>query len=450
METTRRIRFVLILVLLTTVAAQSAEGPAKISNTRTASCLVKITSDPAVLPLSFETIDYLLHSSGVGGKAAREVLNVSPDQIQGFIVIEYAHELISKAAPKSSMGGSYGSEEGIDEYEYAMMMEEAYATQMAPSMPGLPTPTTPSKGRSSSARTRRARPTPRAVTTSAFPADEQTYLFSLNIALPEEVKAAAEEFMDTLLFNLRNALGGASEEHVQRIKKQVELADEEAARAEKELSERQDKLRSISGSRILDRNRILTEIEALRNEIEKIEMEEASGRITVDATMKQIAEIKANTQEEIKKDTVLGELEGLLELQQRNLQNVEKLHKSGRASSANDLADAQEKLVRARIDLVQRQEQLSKSAGGNLLESLNSKLANYSLTSTHNKMTLERLVQQLAEAQDLLKKADEYELLSLKADIAKQNLQETILWRDRMTRQIRLIQPPDVSVIGGR
>jgi hypothetical protein len=57
--------------------------------------------------------------------------------------------------------------------------------------------------------------------------------------------------------------------------------------------------------------------------------------------------------------------------------------------------------------------------------------------------------QQLAHAEALLGKADEYELLSLKADVARQSLQETIVWRDRMSRRIRLIQPPEVSVIGG-
>ena len=135
-------------------------------------------------------------------------------------------------------------------------------------------------------------------------------------------------------------------------------------------------------------------------------------------------------------------------MQQQGFQNMEKLYESGRASGT-EFADAQERLARSRIEIAQRREQLSKSAGGALIESLNSNLADYSVRATQNQAKLKSLHEQLKEAEDLLRKADDYELLSLKADIAKQNLQETILWRDRMTRQIRIIQPPTVSIIGG-
>ncbi len=90
METSKRTVILLLLALLTTGATQSAEKQAAaVSNTRAASCLVKITCDPAILPLNFEIVDYLLHSSGVGGKAARDILNISPDQLYDLFTIEY-------------------------------------------------------------------------------------------------------------------------------------------------------------------------------------------------------------------------------------------------------------------------------------------------------------------------------------------------------------------------
>ena len=52
------------------------------------------------------------------------------------------------------------------------------------------------------------------------------------------------------------------------------------------------------------------------------------------------------------------------------------------------------------------------------------------------------------EAESLLAKADDYELLTIKVEIAKQSLQESILWRDRLSRQIRLLQSPTVSILG--
>jgi len=75
METTKRIAILLTLVFLMAFPVQSMDQAAEVSGTRVASCLVKITCDPAILPLNFETVDYLFHSSGVGGKAARDILN---------------------------------------------------------------------------------------------------------------------------------------------------------------------------------------------------------------------------------------------------------------------------------------------------------------------------------------------------------------------------------------
>ena len=462
METAKRVGFVLILVLLTAGAAQSAEGPAKISYTRTASCLVKITSDPAVLPLSFESIDYLLHSSGVGGKAARQVLDLSPDQVQDLF---YMQELASDdGAPPSPSPAALSRIEksGLNEesVQYDEMMaeigrSETSAAAGSPSLPRSTTPTVPTPMvrptvRSGSSRTgSTSSATRRTVTPSSPPlAAEQTYLFSLNIQLPEEVKPAAEEFMDALIYSLRDAITRTFDEHSNRLAGQLKIADEEAARAEEDLRQKQAELRSICGSNVLDRDKILADISLLRGDIQRTKMDQASGQIIVDATTTRIAEIQDKLKEQIENDTVAKELADLLALQVANCANVEKLYKAGRASTT-ELADAQEKLARAKIELAQRSEQLSKSKGGDLIDSLNKTLADRSVGIAQYQAHLSSYERQLSEAEELLGKTDDYELLSLKADIAKQNLQEVILWRDRISRQVRMLQPPTVSVIGG-
>lgn len=449
METAKHILVLIIGITFATAPIQSAEQQqSKLSNTRQASCLVKITCAPVVLPLGFETIDYLLHSSGVGGKAVRDVLGVSPDQVPGdYCSIEYVQELTSNATSKSSTGRSSGPY-GMDEYEYAMGMDMEAQRKEMPTGKMMPSTTSPGRVRSFP-RTRKAPLVGRTITSSiTSPDGEQTYLFSLNIQLPEEVKPEAEKLMDALLQNLRSVLAGAFEEYIVRFKDQLKLADEEAQRAEHELSTRQEELNKISDSRILDRNLILNNISDLRSDIRKIEMEQVSDQVTVDAITKQIAETKDKMMQEINKDGVSKDLAELLMLQEKNLQNVEKLSESGRASVA-DITDAREKLARARIEWAQRRDQLSKSAGGSLIDSLNLQLADYSIKAAQNQANLSNLKQQLNEAEELLGKTDDYELLSLKIDIAKQNLQETILWRDEISRKIRIIQPPLVSVIGG-
>ena len=533
METTRRIVILLVLLFLTVDPARSAEKSeepfasdtsdateAGISNTRSASCLVKITSDPAVLPLNFETIDYLLHSSGVGGRAAREVLDVSPDQVHDLFTIEYVDLRASDAAggigiPPTPLGtglpttpASGGYDEEYDEYEYEMMMEMEKTYPPSEYSPGLSRsrssigerstsdsrPASSSSGRSTSRSTSRPtgtsrygtttssksrpatggysysysrRPGPtrslstgsyysysaapqqrtRTARTPAAPAEEQTYLFSLRVQLPADVKPDAEGFMHVLVANLNNALADAFDEYSHRLQSQLSLASEEAERAENDLRQKQDMLREISGSRILDRNRILADISSLRRDLQSAKMDHASDQVTIDATTKRIAEIQAKLQEQIAEDAVTKELQGILGLQHEHLQRTSELVKRGQVSSA-ELADAEEKLARARIELAQRREQLSKAAGGSLIESLNSEVADRSILTAQHQAYVSSLEKQLIEAEALLGKADDYELLSLKADIAKQNLQEALVWRDRMSRKLRMLQPPVVSVIG--
>jgi len=463
MENTKRLVVLLTLFSLTLSAAQSQEKPSpRVSGTRTASCLVKITSDPAVLPLSFETIDYLLHSSGVGGKAMREVLGRSPDQNDIFFMSGYTEILASGGVVRTSpMPTTPSSDEMIAQmeqmYNPETMMETNVGALYAPAAPGSPssprpvTPAPPGAARTRSSRARASSSTSRRIiaATPSAPAVEQTYLFNLNIQIPEGVVPAAEEFMDALITNLRNALTNAFDEHAGRLKGQLQLAEEEAGRAEDDWRRKQSELREISGSRVLDRNSILLEMSRLREEIRRIEMRYASDQVTVDTTAKRIAELQAKIQAEIEKDTITDELKRLLFLQEKNLENVEKLTDSGRASTT-ELADAQEKLTRARIELAQRQEQLNKSKGGNQIEALTNTLTNCSEQIAQYRAQLSGYQQQLGEAEALLGKADDYELLSLKADVAKQNLQEAIVWRDRISRQIRMLQPPTVSVIGGQ
>jgi hypothetical protein len=447
METTKRTIILLILVLLTVAPAQSAEKPAtEISNTRKASCLVKLTSDPAVLPVSYETICALLYSSGVGGKAAREILGISPDQISDVFTIDVLVETTGDIQPGSWPMGRSMPPDFPGEYEYEMMMEK----EMMKPMMG-PAKTTTDRSRSSRTAGRRPRrPTIRRITTatSLTSAAEQTFFFQLSVfQLPDDAKPAAEEFMNALIDNLRSALLDAFNVYRNKLRGQLDLAQEEAARAEHELIRLQKNLREISGGRDLSQNLILRDISRLRLEIENAKMNHASNQLTIDATTKRIAEIQANLKEQIGKDRVTEELQQLFELQFKRLQNTQKLVETGRVSSA-ELADAEEKLARARIELAKRREELSKSAGGNLIESLNRELADRSIRTAQYEGELSRLERQITEAQELLAKADTYELLSLKVDIAKQNLEETLVWGDRMERRNRLIQTPNVTIIG--
>jgi len=393
--------------------------------------LVKITFDPLVLPLDSITIDYLLHSSSVGGRAAREILDISGDQVSDIFKIETLGGTSGRGLSEpSSMRRAAPT--GMNEYEYEMMKERERAGREY---------TAPASLSGSSRRT---------LGTTAIPQNstaEQTILFKLQVDLPENVKPAAEEFMYALVDGFKSTLAKVFGDYKLRFESQLKLAEQEATLAEADLSEKQKTLREISRSHVLDREQILADIYRLRQEVQAAEMSQASNQVIIDATTKRISEIQIEITKQLENDPISIEHQKIIDLIGKLLVEAEKQAKAGRITTSQ-VDEIKERLARERIAKAQRRESLSKSLGGNLIESLNKELADRSIQDTQQEASLTSLEKQLVEAEALLAKADDYELLSLKVDMAKQSLQESILWRDRTSRQIRLLQSPIVSILG--
>jgi len=405
-----------------------------------------VSCAPEVLPLSYDAIRYLLRSSSVGGKAAKDVLGIpfvdnlldieelsgEPGTIRRRVAETLPSDRdrekmqVKPQSPKEAKG------ESLSPYEPAIEAKKGRVEGMTKFRSGLDRITT--------------------VQEPAF-IDEATVFLRLEVGLPAEidgqaVKSAAEEFMRAVIKNMREALVIASDDFRSRIMARIKIADEEAARAEKELMDFQAKMRELSGFGPLSRGDVLSDISGLRRELQSMTMKQASQSATIEAITRKIAEAEAKATEKLKSDPVTSELQRLLGLQDLHLESVKKLVETGRTSQA-DLADAEERTARARIEIAKRREELTKSMGGDLIASLNNQLSNLSIETAQYEARVSNMRYQLQETQELLTKADEYELLSMKADIAKQNLQEAILWRDRMSREERLFQvTPMVTVLG--
>jgi len=520
METAKRTVTLLIFALLTTVVAQSADtSPAKppaalagkTSDTRTASCLVKITADAAVLPVSYETIDILLHSSGVAGRAAREVLNLSPDRGPGLFEIAPTSGGFENAPVSTTVGVSpatsmptaspqpygvpsqYSSSlaetlmlEPIDSAESPAAVatpktrmskfaqrgqSTAISTGRSVSRPSSPDPTTASPSQNAEFgnryTSRRASTgggyssysygtAPETVNrreisdTSILYRAEQTFIFRLSVSLPDEVDVAplAEQFMVALITNLKEALEKAFADSDSHLGERLKAAEAEARRAEEELLAMQSMLRDIAGGGNLSRNTVLAEISGINQDLQALTMQKASNDAMIKQTSKRIAQTGQSVQEQLKADVITTELESIVKLNEEQLAAVQQMVKAGNASAA-EIAQLSEKLARAKIDLAMRRQELSKSAGGDLLASLNDELASLALEATQYDAEMQSLWEQLHETEGLVTKADDYELLSLKADIVRHGLQESLLWRDQLGRRKNMLLPPVISVIGG-
>ncbi|HUT31811.1 MAG TPA: hypothetical protein VMX13_18635 [Sedimentisphaerales bacterium] len=233
------------LILLSAAGAQEGEQPIKAGplNTRTASCLVKVTCDPAILPLTFETIDYLLHSSGVAGRAVAEVLGPPRDEPYEYgLSIEPLS--VAPLTPEPDDGPKPAArpptrrerptrprpddDEGLEDGR--ALAEARYFEQRA-KYRGKTSYAEQEKEkqdvRAGRIRYVTSRRTPdsgkivRGLTpTSAAgppPIAEQSLLFRLEVVFPEEIKPAAEQFMNALIKNLRETLMAADDAYRTRV-----------------------------------------------------------------------------------------------------------------------------------------------------------------------------------------------------------------------------------------
>jgi hypothetical protein len=259
METAKRTAILLSLVLLITGTIQAAGKP-KISNSRFASCVVKITANPNVFPLNFGTIESLLRSSSVAGRAGRNVLGLPPERSIEFFGIEPLSRDSADAIPPEPqrMGDDMMMDERMMRSEQRMIEDR----DMYAEMTDEPARTASRRSRSElrSARSVRGGRTgrgdiglygeevrrPRVVAPEPPGPDvEQMLLFRLTVELPEDVKPAAEEFMNVLIDLMRRTILDEARDYSVALQNRLSRIREQRERAQAQLSEMMGQARAI-------------------------------------------------------------------------------------------------------------------------------------------------------------------------------------------------------------
>lgn len=243
---TNNFRTITIVFVLLSLAI-----PAIAQETRSAGCIIKVTADPAVLPIDTGLLGDLIHSSAVIGKAGREVLGISHEQAVQLIEI----------IPLSDAGmGGFGP--GTGGVGMGMIGVEPYSP---PSMSRF-FPENPStdislyderlKNKSAKAAASPKLTTSRmmgARTTSSRQITSPIYNLAPQIVIPEEksvvltltvdlseeekIKPAAEQFLKAITTNLRNVLLKGHDEYLGRLDDHVRYVEVEVIHAQKALDE---------------------------------------------------------------------------------------------------------------------------------------------------------------------------------------------------------------------
>ncbi|MBP7051130.1 MAG: hypothetical protein KBE65_08955 [Phycisphaerae bacterium] len=282
MRTAKCVVILLTVALIGTAATTAASGqdnaPQKPSNTRMADCLVRITADPAIVPLNEATVAGLIYSSGVRRRAIVEVLDVEPADPLQFVLVEWLSGETTQAdaaqEQDAEMSRLYEQVYGKD---YAQMMGMSAGTSekrgggatsrrsmgglggMGGGMMGPTTPTGPAMGGMSSGGVGGGIVGGRtgggmgpgmggmggssnfsnygsfggaATRSASSPTVEHSAVIKLTVDLPNSVKPAAQELMDALMVNLRNNLVDTHDRYAEGLNRLLVSAKSQRDQAE--------------------------------------------------------------------------------------------------------------------------------------------------------------------------------------------------------------------------
>ncbi len=386
---TKTIIILAAVLILSSFTATFSEEKAKeenqkeISNTYQASCILKITASSEMLPPESidKNIGYILRSSPVGGKAAREILGFRPEP---------------------------------NDYSPFRQNINVYI-----------------------------------ISSTSSSDDSSFHTMRLVVYFPD-AKPAAEEFMSAIVEQLRVSLQKEFEQYSKQFEQRLDTAFKNARGDEEELRTLQNRLRRISGSYNLNRENILENITNLRESLNHIQRRMNEYDFMLNEFSEQIALARNKIVIELQNDEVLKELEKIVGFQKNRLDMVKKFVENDRAGASADaieIAEAEEKLAKAKIDIAQRKEQIRISAGGEKIANINQRIVDISMKKSMDKIRSRTIHQELSEAEDILNRADDYEIVSLKIDIAKDALKDALWLQSELKSNIPLT-PPTITIVG--
>ncbi len=206
MEFKRDISSLIVVLALVTGAWAAQRGnapqaPASPSNTRSASCVVNITVDPGIVLLTPRSVESLVRSSAVAGKAAREVLSVAEDREKKPSYVIDVEWLVDSPHP---IAGQPGHDPDAE--------PKSALTRKG----GAPVSRTP----------------PNADLNKTV---QQNATLNLIVTLREGTQPAAEEFLRAIVKNLRESLDDAYSQYLVQNARLVEKAREQRADVQREL-----------------------------------------------------------------------------------------------------------------------------------------------------------------------------------------------------------------------
>lgn len=377
--------------ILATILVLMGMGLSEVTaSAASATCLLRITCDSDSLPLTYDGVDALLRSSGVAADAVRAVPGIM----------------------------EFWEDEPVSLEEFVFIRFKPAGMGKQPS--------------------------------------GQLLLGQLTIDIEDYPVSgeSVEQVLTGICRRLETLLREVGEQDRAQLEARLAAACEEVGQTQQrlaELRERRQQLCAAAGRTELSRKAIVEQVESWRSEQSEIQMNLAALKARQQTLSEQIAQASAQVRASVSDDSVAMELEKVVKLREREMDQAEALVEKG-VSTEREAMQAAQSLAMARAQLAERRQHAAETAGGGLLAQLNQQLLTTSVESADLLGRAEYIAAQLKqiEQDNVLELADRYEgEVELQYDLARNTARDAAVHKERLEQQVRTFVPPTVTVLGG-
>lgn len=369
---------------------QPADADKTISNTRHASCVLKISYDPTVLPLNSDTITRLIFSTGVLNSITDELMGLPDNHING----------------KEAVGPNFRVLEPKTRYKSRLDQELLIGTLYV------------------AIRHDDAKP------------------------IAKEIMAAICERLEKIL----NEVSKPEKNKLSRQLNDAHRDSQQFASEFESLQTTRNNLCQEAGQSDLSRDSILEKSKKLENEKQLLEMELAGKKARRDAIQQQIAKVgktKMAKPAKAETDRILSDMRK----QEEKLRELQTVAGKSKGHPEYKTIKKKIDLLRDQIPppLAPRRYDANKSGEVVLLSKLNEELAMLSIETAEKQARLKFINDRLVKIKDLLGMADKYEReVALQLPLIKKSYETATLRAQELEQHLHNFKPPQVTVIGGK
>lgn len=472
-------------------------------------CVVKITCDPALLPLTPESVRALLESSFVAGEACKQALQVPV--VGSLYQVEFKPlPGGTAAAPAGAMpvtpmmgmmggppppppqaggglppapqgGGGYGMG-GYGGYGGSGRVGEGGDSGGGCGAgPGAPTPDgvggrggaeppeAPMRGLPGAAPggpampggTVRDRPVGPAIPRPTIRPPmldipmpgprESSILGQIEVLIDGAEPRHNEAFLRAICERLQQALTGLWEKEKTSIDRQLEMTRDELVRSEKRLRDLQNRRRDlvVAGQGDLVPEAVMDQLRRLDHERQRMEMDLLGQQARLKALQQQIQATGERVLDASRDDAMIKPLQEKLELLREQLKRVAEQNKAG-VLPESEVQRVRIAMSEAEAQLAEARRKVAQAGGGEVLGKLNTELAMLSVNVAETEARLQYIREQMERNRRLAGAADEYEMtISMEMPHARRAYEMNKLRVEELEQRMRTAVPPMVTVIGG-